>query len=513
MVKLDDQNFPPLGSKVNGVDRNEDRPRKGHVTNRRCTINDLPDELLLGIIDNLPSLGLEKTRRKLLLSLSRMNWRFHDLVAEKLYYAYNSSHYDPYLFLRTIIVNKSLAILVKHADLVYTNAGHFAKSEHFGHERYVPNAQDKRIIKEGMKALGIPNWKSWASHCNTYGTLPGTLHAAILMHTPSVKTIVIHGGRWVRKPPEWINTFKWANPGTSLERMHKFENLQFLEVEADEIKLTDLIPIFRHCSLQKLHLKRLFQPHLNNKDEGPSFRKSIHPHSNNLKELHIEDSPLETETLRVLLYSTQHLKAFKYTLSEDKMGYVGALDPLQFMEALRSHKTSLESCEIYIFEGRDLPFGTTFDSEAGWRDFRKLKYLSCPLDCITGRGIYSETNLVEKLPPSLVSFHAVIRPWPLRPAKEAAPALEVMATQCSTHLPLLAQVRISVCFPGLARQKDWARFTALISQTTIELVIENDPESKLGWEDSSSETESERNYATQEETSSESSGEVSLYSD
>jgi hypothetical protein len=526
MVNFNDRNFPLLGSKLKGTGRNENRPHKRHVPllattskgrnskpseRAKCAITDLPNELILHILDYLTSVNLENPPRKSLVSLSRTNWRFHNFVAEELYSSYSSIYCDPYLFLRTVITNSSLAHLTKHADLVYRS------SQHREHKRYTPNAQDKKVIKEGLKALGIPDWKRWAADCNDDCILPDTLHAAIFMCTPNMKTIVVHDGQIGEcngpKPLKWITPIKWANSRTPLERMHRFENLQSLKIEACEMTLADLAPIFRNWSLRKVHLKGIFEHLLDGGRVELASRNLIPPRCNNLGELHIEDSPLQNEVLGLLVCSARCLKVFKYTLltnnSDDE---VDALGSTKLIEALSCQKTFLESVCIYIHSDADLSHDSTFDLQAGWRDFPKLKHLSCPLDCITSRCVGPDTILVEKLPSSLVSFHVAIRQCKTRPATEALPTLELMATQCSTYLPLLAHLQIDVEKPVSRLGIDWARFTALISQTAIDLVIENEQESEDEWEEDWIAGTRLVRRVLEDESSSESSGEVSLYS-
>jgi hypothetical protein len=151
------------------------------------TIDDLPDELHLNILHNLTGNYLEDSQLASLISLSRTNRHFRRLVTEKIYASYNSHSCEPYLFLRTIISNTYLASLVKHADFAY---GDMSQP---GRQRYTANAQDKKIIKEGLKALGISDWKNIATQCNTELIELDILHAAILMQTPNISSLEICG--------------------------------------------------------------------------------------------------------------------------------------------------------------------------------------------------------------------------------------------------------------------------------------------------------------------------------
>jgi hypothetical protein len=133
-------------------------------------------------------------------------------------------------------------------------------------------------------------------------------------------------------------------------------------------------------------------------------------------------------------------------------------------------------------------------------------------------------ELSEKLPPSLETFHATIStPVPASHTKDFTIALEQLATDSACQTPLLTEVHIDAKFRTGC---DWPRVVAAFSRTSVEFTVrEGDlcesprysptrpiysPASPIY--SPASPIYSQHSATNNVETESESSGEVSLYS-
>jgi hypothetical protein len=515
MLKLNSRNFPPLPS-----DRTRKNGRKGKARAISAWIDDLPDELLLNILDYLPGIDLKDFQLTALLNLSRVNRHFHSLVSEKLYAIYSSFFVEPFLFLRTVISNAHLASCVRHVDFT---CGKWAHRER---KRYRPNAQDKKVIKEGLKALGLPDWKTWATDCNTADTELDALHTAILMQTSRVSSITIHddmvGNHVGTKIPKWVDLFKKANLGTSLGRMHRFENLRSLRIEVAEVSLMALAPIFRTPSLRKFSISGLAEENTAGQRMQQELQHMFPRRCNKLSELHLENSFLPNSTLAIVIASARGLKILRYehtldVIGEDELGVPprAAFGPTKLVEALESQKTTLESLTFTNDEGIETGMNVAhlFSLCDGLQNFQQLKYLSCPLDCIVNKRIIDDTTLPERLPRSLTTFHVILRERFAELNIDHARVWEELATNHAVYTPYLKQVNLSIeAYWEVWLDHDWSDISEHFLANDIDFTVEPNGLVDLEWNEQRSVSHTFR--AVPDDTvMSESSGEVSLYSD
>lgn len=134
---------------------------------RSASFNDLPEELIVNIVDHLPGIDddcdspddeFENPQLPMLIALSATSRQLHRLVIDRVYESYHSSYADPYLFPRTLITSPNLGMHVRSASFKYVPS----------RKRYTPNAQDKKIVNPGIKAvLKSPVWKTWGARCDS----------------------------------------------------------------------------------------------------------------------------------------------------------------------------------------------------------------------------------------------------------------------------------------------------------------------------------------------------------
>jgi hypothetical protein len=530
MLKFSNHDFPPLPSEATGrrskrLKRKEDtKAEQASTSHNYATINDLPDELILGILDSLPGIDFDNFHLETLLSLSITNRRFHRLVAKPLYASYNSFFCEPYLFLRTVITSPHLVQLIQDADITY---GDFAHCER---ERYKPTAQDKRIIKQGLKALGIPDWKTWATECNVRLAKLDTLHSAILMHTPNLKSLdVKYGDRYNEKGirhHKWIEMIKRANLGTPTGPHHSFECLQYLRIQVVNFTLMDLAPVFQTPSLRVLTLIDLDE---NGEDDLGALTRRIPLRCNDLEELNILNGLVSTSVLGIMLSSARGLKRLRYELElqfdprdnaddddEDQD------DVLGLVETLACQRPTLESLSFACDERAEIRFRGALNLYRGLQNFPALKHLNCPLNSIADtRQRVSSAPLAQKLPPSLETLAVSLRRNSDEVDLAALGNLEQMAATCSTYTPDLKTVRIWIeLLLELPEEYDWAVLMEPLSRNGVDLVIEHEELEDDGFEEVSESVLVPRARFIdvdglddlEDEDSSRASDEVSLYS-
>jgi hypothetical protein len=519
MASFKIHDFPPLPPQST-VYVDEAANAKAHdVAWPSVTIDDLPDELLLGVLQYLPkdTLNADKLhlpefdRKKIdlgsLLALSSTNKRFRRLVIEGLYATYDSDFCEPYLFLRTMISNPYRAESVKHAILTY---GSLAADR----KRYAGNAQDKKMVKEGLKSLKLPGWKTWATDCNSESVEVDTLHTAILMHTPNIASMSIDGCRYdIAQDLEWLALFRHAHLGTSLGRVHRLQNLQSIRINMRDLKISYVGPVFRLPSLRKLCLEDIFGDavHADDgsaQDSKEALQQIIPQRCNDIEEISLENTFLHTDALDVVFASTRSLKALKYIMLDDDDGNLGSAAIVTLLE---DHKSSLESLEVHY--GRHCVPNRTraIDLREGVRDFTALKHIDCALSMLVSLSSVSSVTLGDKMPRSLVTLHVKLDRYP---SGNCLNALEELATDRSTCTPALTEIRVNGSEVGKNFKYNWARLIAPFSRTDVSLVVDMLRHDSYGEDSGNWETSSEESdYDSEDcEVPSDESDEVSLYS-
>jgi hypothetical protein len=511
MATISEHDFPPLPSQAS-----RRRPRKSkasvntdaHPTKLAtsiATIDDLPDELILEILDYLPGVNMDHFQLPTLTSLSLTNRRFHRMVAEKLFKTYNSHFCDPYAFLRTLVSNTLLASCVYNVNMTYGPMAHSSRKQRMA------TAQDKRIIKEGMRHLGIPGWKEWAAACNELNTDIEFLHSAILMHTPNIKSLTVQETYAIcPRSPKWLELLRRASTATNPGRVHQFTHLRSIRVGVSQLKLSELAPLFRLQSLRRLFFRDLIDYDCGHGHRIPALQRLIPAACNNIEDFQLEQSFLNMDMLGILLASARKLKVFSYEVAADNIPQ--GLDPQHLMGTMRfSHvlihqEASLErlhlSCD-YIAE-RELC--RTLHLLGGLQRLKALEHLDCPFSTILETPSGTLFAFVQEMPPSLQSFRTSI--GHVSEPKDCLSAFAQIAANQRTSLHPLREIRINMASPEGWQDYDWEPIVKLFSTTDVKFIVEREEKSEWGevgeWITA---------RVRPSESESEESEEVDLYSD
>ncbi|KAF3035561.1 hypothetical protein E8E12_004661 [Didymella heteroderae] len=492
--------FPPLPSQAHQkrLSRNQTlaaQKRPSQLTAHYATLGDLPDELILAILNYLPGIDMQDFQLHTLSSLSLSTRNLHRVVSDKIYSTYDSYFCEPYLFLRTLISNPHLGESVRHAKFRYGDDAHLER------KRYLPTARDKKIIKEGMKALDFPDWKGWATRCNSADVELDILHTAVLLHTPNLMTLDVEDGLIsAYSRAKWPELIKKATTGEHFGHAHRFSALKSVRVDAQNMVIHHLVPILRLQSLKKLELRELSEIELDMRAPA-ELRRVLPQRCNNLEELVLEECSLRYDALETLIGSARSLKSFRFDANQESVLLDGSGVMLQ--NALWSQKDCLESLDVYHdpwHKDDEDPL-----HHGGLEQFPALKELKCPLRMVVDVRSGASATVLEFLPPALETLCLTIR-WG---ADEELflPVLERMASEYSTTVPQLKRLQLNIQVPAEELDFDCERLAKAYSMTSVELIVnlpsDSDDEEWGDW----------RTVSSDSDDSSDDSDEVNLYSD
>ncbi|KAH9862903.1 hypothetical protein J1614_010996 [Plenodomus biglobosus] len=496
-MAINDHDFPPLPSQRRSLftRRNNATSKRPMSSTMAATFNDLPDELILEIVDHLTLLALHKSRLSTLASLSRTSRRLHQIVAPRVFKYYHTSFCEPYIFLRTIITNPRLAELVQNVNILY------GSSVRHNHVKHNTNAQDKKVIKEGIRALGLPDWKGWVAECNADDADLEALHAIMLLHTPNVVSLSVQNtDHRVHRILRWVEAIKTASPGKSQGRMHPFKYLRSIEVNMSYSSMLQVGPVFRLASLRRFVALELFEDDAQKDLEVTALQRVMPPRSNNIEELYLkEECFISTEKLAVVLASPRGLKTFLYDLSTthfaDEDEFEQKLGSDNLSGVLSCQKDTLESFQLTThLRQANLPTTIRF---YGLGEFQSLQNLHCPFMSVCRINSDTSTAFVQMFPSSLERLHLTIPPFSLGDSCELS--IEYLAKHYSALAPALRELHVS---PWSSH--NWKQCESLCSE--IGLSFKTDKPPMEDW--ASTWGTSRMHYAS----SSGSSGEVDLYS-
>ncbi|EMD69492.1 hypothetical protein GGP41_001345 [Bipolaris sorokiniana] len=431
--------------------------------NLHATINGLPDELILEILEYLSDAETPKKKISNALSLACTSRRFYRIAIAKAYALFDPRDCNAYLFLRTLISNPQLAALVQHVTRV--------TQDDYSNPRYEPTAQDKRVIKKAVQALEIRHWRKWVDKCNNDPGSYEVLTGIILLHLPNVQTIGYAGydrSKSLANAPDWVFLM---NKALSCEtgKIHRFENLQTVTVHALDLQLFTLAPLFRFQSLRMLRLIEIVEFHSSRRGENNAqvLRRMIDKRGNNIETLSLNGCFYTKSCLDFLVSTSRRLKAFKYDMSVDMLPWFNG-SPVAVLrklaKILRPHQTSLETLTIYCeTEIERLRPGRIHD-HSGLTEFTSLKELSCPLGILVAE--YGK-EFANGLPSSLETFQTRIRPGPHD--RKHLRSLKHLLAGSATHTPKLCEVRMFLLYSDkkLLGTRLWKHLTELAREAGI----------------------------------------------
>lgn len=275
-----------------------------------ASLNDLPDELIVEILDYLPGINLQHFQLLTLANLSLTNRRLHRIVSERLYTAFDSFFCIPYPFVRTVSSDTGLASHVKSVSFRY------GPNAHEDRPVYAPSISDKQKIKDSLKRLNMPDWKKWASCCNEAGVEQERLYATLLLYTPNVSRLDIDDGALEYKFPDWLKMFRQAVGDGGFRRIHRFEHLASIRIDLQYLKLRHLSPVFKLHSMRTVTLIGLVEWGNTKQDEPESLRRLLPAGMSRVEHLHLKGSFVHGDVLDVLISSIQKLRSFEYRSSD-----------------------------------------------------------------------------------------------------------------------------------------------------------------------------------------------------
>ncbi|KAF2111032.1 hypothetical protein BDV96DRAFT_194962 [Lophiotrema nucula] len=460
-MALRDDEFPPLPSQRTiarcqpaTLGKLRKAPARKH--DGLATIMDLPDELLLEILKHLPPLDQVHFQLGSILSLSLVNRRFHDVVAEHLYANYNSLFCGPFPFLRTMMSNSVISQLVQSINFRYGPGVHSSRPT------YIRSLADRRVIKAGFKVLDIPDWKSWANDCCNEDCEQDLLYAAILAHTRNVTNLEVDDGEVAYHVPKWIEIIRHAAGRAPFGQVHRFPHLKSIQIDIGRLRLRNLSPLFRLPSLRTVLLRGLMETSKVVKGDPFPFKWSITASSSSIEELLLPDCTIDSTVLAALLGSCRAIKKLKYEHVDHRWPYLCdrlfpwwedrnddghfGFAPLHYptiAKALHRHKSTLEDLHLAhnIVETRHYKY-RLIGHLGSLQDTQNITELRTTFRALLDIATEPASILVELLPPSLTTLVFVIDYF--HEHLECMRALEHLAVYGQEYLPKLEVLSLEI---------------------------------------------------------------------
>jgi hypothetical protein len=513
-----DEDFPPLPSRKAQTCEDAESSANTTVNARKdgvaTSINDLPDELLLEILNHIQRKLHGRRQILILKKLSLVNRRMHFLVIDRLYASCVSPPgHVPYPFMRTVITNPQLGKFVQRMQLSYF----FPSSKYGATVANKRTVADKRQIKDGLKAMDIPGWKAWATQCNDDDAEQEIVYATILMYTPNVAELFIDHGNLPYRIPKWLELLRWAVSGSHFGNTHQFSHLKKISVGGDKLQLCLLAPLFRLPSLRKLKLNGLIETSQSKEGKPDALRRLLPLGTCPVVDFTLDTVFMNMEELSVLMHSFRELKRFylflsneQYLDSDNGEHYWSETDPDQGPPAVYFKYSSLVNIlsESYLtLEDLSLGHRTARRSPPGlmgrMRQFDKITRFEAPFNALFNTKSQDHTTLPDSIPPSTTYLKiSISRSYSEHRCMDA---LEYLVSHSRDVVPLLELVDIEVCIGPPKLKYDWKRMQELWAESDVKLVVKygNAVEGWLEYskmyKDDRSESESE--YESEDEDS------------
>ncbi|KAF2204454.1 hypothetical protein GQ43DRAFT_428919 [Delitschia confertaspora ATCC 74209] len=473
---------------------------KSHSAGPKLSLNDLPNELIFLILDYLPDCSKARDSsvvaadRQDFVNFSSTNHRFYLLVRGYLYESYNNSHGSSYLFIRTLITAPEVAHKVKTLVWTYDYGANSPRIK----RRYVPTISDRGILKSGMKALGVPDWKELATACSEIDKTKRTdsfrpsLFRAVVMLTPNLECLYVTDRGTHQYPRRWVDPIRSIVNGNSYGLVHRFRHLRC--VYLTDMPLSDIVPFFRLPSMRTLDLNDFDQFY-----HSDLFRWSL-PHScSPVEQLRLHKCCIDADVVAGMIASCYALKTFHYEyFAQDADSELGGFwssnnDTIRTKlyypslgAALRQHSHSLQSLVLNDSQNSGLEGLGATGTLGSLNGFTTLHYIHVPLSAFVGLDHQrSSPNPTDQLPRSVQELRLETRRN--EPPSAFGPAMDGLAANCSTLLPSLVHVRVESKTSPSRFTLDWVRLENIfkgagVSFRVYHSLLDTDNESDCDWD-------------------------------
>ncbi len=436
------------------------------------TLGDLPEELLLGILEQVGSRIDEEylpNTIRTFHSLSATSRKFHRLTEPYLYSTIKTDSFHYVKLLQRLEDNPTLIRYIK--QLVWDGE---PRSRYSDWQGTVPCLYEAPRL---ARKFNIPSIQDYLA-CRPWGN-PCDVLTLILLLTPRLKALEITDpglkmNSWSERflQPFWLK-LEDTNRHFSPNLYESFSSIRTIRFGDGATSLGWLINLLRLPALRILSFKGDFDV-----ESDPFYIKRLAafpPRSSLIEDLCIEDNRIHSKTVAMILRCIKSVKGFHLTFIENRRGDVKYLQQERrrilaeygtptlhyptLIRAIMMHAESLESLKIH--SDSSLEPQLYYTAGAGClhlRRLRNLQYLST--DVVT---LYRDetTNperkcaLFNTLPPSIRQLDLdMYEPvWPY--FRDPKPALLSLAMSCSHKYPLLKEI-------GIVRKRGsrWASRTA-----------------------------------------------------
>ncbi|KAF2007777.1 hypothetical protein P154DRAFT_614231 [Amniculicola lignicola CBS 123094] len=389
----------------------------GIMRKEGATLGDLPDELLVMVVDFVPFNLSDRS----VWCLSLMNKRLHRLCLPKLYHRYSPELGNPAKFLSSIMSDEGLARKVKDVFWAVTHT-----------YSLVDDDQANQDARKALLAAKLPDDKGpfamkLASMIESGGCIEHCLLTAVLMYTPNLECLSIMDVSFLQTSPLlWLDPIKYGIP-------HNFQYLrsfEFRSMRSGSVTLTDLEPLFSVSSLRKLTLEGITGDLGGSSLEAPA-------RLSNIDHVYFDECSCGFIAMGRMMMFLRALKTFEDHSKVEEV-YFG-MDYGGLCNTLSVQKNSLETISIdYLPPRNELEDPPKLGS---FCEFEFLRTLQAPLEALHIPG-ESPSKILDLLPPSLQVLQLSVTFTHLGCDRYYTSVLESLATQGKSRLPKLELVEL-----------------------------------------------------------------------
>jgi hypothetical protein len=456
----------------------------GTTANR---LNDLPEELILGIMDHLifPEEGNPHRHSQTLHDLCLTSRKFYRLAKPYLYMFIDNIFVDPGKLLESAIQDPKLSEHIKFLCWVDDFQGGSYVWDY--KSRHKLSHIHRRELCKVLDRLGVPEARGFSRGFQEQD--PRDSLASLLLLAPKIESLEVtdmnltsYSARDKRKP-YWVRLLAHVALGTSPGLACHFQQLSSIRLRMGSMGLEYIIPLLRLPALRALMLEDVFY---SGKIMPWRWEMEVGPRCSPIEVLYIENSYIDSAVVAQILNTIKSLKVFCLefgSLMDTAVHRLFEEDPPKLTystlsKALMEHKDTLEQLSIEdCLDGvlREF-FGDQTDCLGSLREMHKLRYIDiglCPFREGEAGAILPPANLIDNLPCNVE--HIDINIEEKRGDEEEEHwkrSLEELAKSCKATYPLLQDIRVSKRLMGaVAVDEEVMRIKALFKEQGVTLTM------------------------------------------
>jgi hypothetical protein len=455
--------------------------------NTPTKLDDLPEELILGILDHLIFAEEGNAQRyfKTLHDLCLTSRKFYRLAKPYLYTIVDNVFVDPGKLLRSAIQDPTLSERIKFLHWVDDHQGGSYVWDY--KNRHKLSQIHRRELCKTLDILGVPEAQDFRQGFSERDSRDNL--ASLLLLAPKIESLEVTdinlccAPRGYKQKPCWLRLLSHTALSASPGLAYHFQQLNTIRLRMGPIRLDYIGAILRLPALRALMLEDVFHA---GRITPWRWEMEVEPRCSPIEVLYIENSYIDSAAVAQILNAMKSLKVFCLEFGSLMDSAVHRLfddNPPKLTysilsKALVEHKDTLEQLSIEdCLDGvlREF-FGDQTDCLGSLQEMHKLRYLDiglCPFREGEAGAILPPANLVGNLPCNVE--HIDINIEEKRGDEEEEhwkKSLEELAKSCKAAYPLLQDIRVSKRLMGVvAVDEEVTRIKGLFKEQGVTLTM------------------------------------------